>query len=148
MPHFMIVFIPLINLSKLSWIRRCLFLRSKEPLTDSEDLDQTARMRRLIWAFAVRICPKTRFRMVRSKWASTWESLTCTSDEESNQPLHSRSLISLRCLHEETASLAVQNVSRFWSVCTECASWSESYLSVHVRRYVYWRGGSNISINQ
>ena len=26
--------------------------------------DQTARMRRLIWAFAVRMCPKTRFRLV------------------------------------------------------------------------------------
>ena len=32
-------------------------------LADSEGPDQTARMRRLIWAFAVRICPKTRFRM-------------------------------------------------------------------------------------
>ena len=32
---------------------------------DSESPDQTARMRRLIWAFAVRICPKTRFRMAR-----------------------------------------------------------------------------------
>ena len=32
-------------------------------LTDSEGPDQTARMRSLIWAFAVRICPKTRFRM-------------------------------------------------------------------------------------
>ena len=33
---------------------------------DIEGPDQTARMRRLIWAFAVRICPKTRFRMARS----------------------------------------------------------------------------------
>ena len=32
---------------------------------DSECPDQTARMRRLIRAFAVRICPKTRFRMAR-----------------------------------------------------------------------------------
>ena len=30
---------------------------------DSESPDQTARMRRLIWAFAVRTCPKTCFRM-------------------------------------------------------------------------------------
>ena len=30
---------------------------------DSEGPDQTARMRRLIWAFAARICQKTRFRM-------------------------------------------------------------------------------------
>ena len=34
-------------------------------LADSEGPDQTARMRRLIWAFAVRICPETRFRMAR-----------------------------------------------------------------------------------
>ena len=35
-------------------------------LADSEGPDQTARMRMLIWAIAVRICSKTRFRMVRS----------------------------------------------------------------------------------
>ena len=31
-------------------------------LADSEGPDQTARMNRLIWVFAVRIYPKTRFR--------------------------------------------------------------------------------------
>ena len=34
-------------------------------LAYSEGPDQTAQMRRLIWAFAVRICPMTRFRMAR-----------------------------------------------------------------------------------
>ena len=34
-------------------------------LADSEGPDQTARMRSLIWAFAVRIYLKTRFRMTR-----------------------------------------------------------------------------------
>ena len=34
-------------------------------LADSEGPDQTARMRRLIWAFAVRLRPKTLFRMAR-----------------------------------------------------------------------------------
>ena len=34
-------------------------------LTDSEGPDQTARLRSLIWTFAVRICPKTRFRIAR-----------------------------------------------------------------------------------
>ena len=34
-------------------------------LADSEGPDQTARMRSLIWAIAVRICPKTRFRVAR-----------------------------------------------------------------------------------
>ena len=37
-------------------------------LADSEDPDQTARTRRLIRAFAARICLKTRFRMTRPKW--------------------------------------------------------------------------------
>ena len=32
---------------------------------DSEGVDQTARMRSLIWAFAIRILPKTRFRMAQ-----------------------------------------------------------------------------------
>ena len=34
-------------------------------LADSEGPDQTARMRRLLWAFAVRICPRTQFRKPR-----------------------------------------------------------------------------------
>ena len=34
-------------------------------LADREYPDQTARMRRLIWAFAVRICTKIRFSMAR-----------------------------------------------------------------------------------
>ena len=32
---------------------------------DSEEPDWTARIRRLLWAFTVRIFPKTRFRRVR-----------------------------------------------------------------------------------
>ena len=34
-------------------------------LADSEGPDQTARMRSPIWAFTVRICPKTVYRMAR-----------------------------------------------------------------------------------
>ena len=37
-------------------------------LADSEGPDQTARMRRLISAFDVRICPKARFRMPRPSY--------------------------------------------------------------------------------
>ena len=43
----------------------CIMLYPMIILTDSKGPDQTARMRRLIWAFTVRICPKTRFRMAR-----------------------------------------------------------------------------------
>ena len=34
-------------------------------IVGSEGPDQIARMRSLIWAFAVRLCQKTRFRMAR-----------------------------------------------------------------------------------
>ena len=36
-------------------------------LADSEDSDQTARTRSLIWVFALRIYPKKRFRMARPR---------------------------------------------------------------------------------
>ena len=38
---------------------------------DSEDPDKTAQMRRLIWTFDVRTCPKTRFRMARPEYGDT-----------------------------------------------------------------------------
>ena len=46
-------------------LRCCVFAGRYFCLVDSEGSDQTARMRRLIWAFAVRICPKTRSCMAR-----------------------------------------------------------------------------------
>ena len=39
---------------------------SIDSVSDSEGPDQTARKRRLIWAFTVRKCPKTRIRMTQS----------------------------------------------------------------------------------
>ena len=42
-------------------------------IADIESMhDQTARMLRLIWAFAVRICPKTLFRMARPLMTGWW----------------------------------------------------------------------------
>ena len=41
----------------------CILQYPMSIVADSECPDQTARMRRLIWDFAIRICPKTRFRM-------------------------------------------------------------------------------------
>ena len=47
---------------------------------DSEGPDQTAQMRTLIWAFAVCICPKTCFRMVRPIYCWTeWIGQQCRS---------------------------------------------------------------------
>ena len=43
------------------------FIVPNDSVADSEGSDQTVRMRRLICAFAVRICPKTRFHMAQPK---------------------------------------------------------------------------------
>ena len=45
-------------------------------LADGEGPEQTARMGSLIWAFAVRICPKTRFRMARPTWRCDMQKIT------------------------------------------------------------------------
>ena len=50
---------------------------SNYSVTDSEGPDQTARMRRLIWAFAVPICPSTRFLMARLKHKILLALITC-----------------------------------------------------------------------
>ena len=46
-------------------------------LADIEGPDQTARLRRLIWAFAVSICPKTTFHMAWSTWWSRQRHKCC-----------------------------------------------------------------------
>ena len=48
---------------------------SIQTLTDSKGPDQSVQMRRLIWAFAVHICPKTRFRMHRFSFMPHMRSL-------------------------------------------------------------------------
>ena len=40
MPHFIIVLMLYINLSNLSWIIKCLFLRNMEPLRSFDTLDR------------------------------------------------------------------------------------------------------------
>ena len=65
-------------------------------LADSEGPDQTAHPRSLIWAFTVRICPKTCFRIARRIYEPQREKtylLTCAPNEDSNQPADPRSLI-------------------------------------------------------
>ena len=39
----------------------------------SEGSGETARMRRLAWTFAARICDKYQIRLTRSNWASSWD---------------------------------------------------------------------------
>ena len=63
------------------WDHPCMHNISSEPLlmillANSEGPEQTAWMRRLIWAFAVCICPKTRFCMVRPRWCNMSQCMT------------------------------------------------------------------------
>ena len=48
-------------------------------LEDNEGPDQTARMRRLIWAFVIRIYSQTRFRMawLRYRFIFLWDQILC-----------------------------------------------------------------------
>ena len=62
-------------------------------LVDSEGPDQTARMRRLILTFVVRICPKTCFRMARGpnkcNTLKTWKSMCPVVKEQYAKSLSS-----------------------------------------------------------
>ena len=50
-------------------------------LADSEGPDQTAQMHRLMWAYAVIICPKTPFCMAQSKDMFNYELYSLTLNE-------------------------------------------------------------------
>ena len=52
-------------------------IASNEFLEDSDGHDQTAQMRRLIRAFAARICPKPHFRMVQPINTSAYNNSAC-----------------------------------------------------------------------
>ena len=86
MPHCMILLILYINLLNLSKDTKqmSIFFRNMKPLT------------RVIIKFSshhyINICVITRETYL----------VTCASNEDSNQPVYSRSLISLRWPHEET----------------------------------------------
>ena len=49
---------------------------------DSEGTDQTVRMHRLIWTFALRICPETRIRLPMPKWYNN--TLSFINDKRDN----------------------------------------------------------------
>ena len=59
-------------------------------LADSEAPDRNAQMRRLIWAFTVRICPKTRIHMaqpiIEPAQHQTYNK-TCMTSKDSDQPV-------------------------------------------------------------
>ena len=56
-------------------------LVSNDSVSGQEGPDQTARMRRLIWAFVVRICLKTHFRMARPVYVCLWWGFTAQSTQ-------------------------------------------------------------------
>ena len=69
-------------------------------LADSEGPDQAARMRSLIWAFAVRICPKTSFRMARPIFSNQRERNAsrrlCDIYIVTDQPVYPHSTVTCR----------------------------------------------------
>ena len=70
--------------------------------------------------------------------------MTCAPNEDSNQPAHPRSLISLRWPHEETMHpwLSKMHPVKILIRLYECTGWFESSSGAHVRRSVVWRWGS------
>ena len=82
-------------------------------LAESEGPDQTARMRSLIWALAVRIWPKTGFCMVQHIYDSgqAFPTRLHVRIADSDQPGHSCSLVSLLCLPECLASLTIHRIT-------------------------------------
>ena len=95
----------------------------------SEGSGETARMRRLAWTFAARICDKYQIRLARPKWTSTspttwtiiwamsWENLFMpyVNNKGTDQPAHPRSLISafvVSCLDSIILLLAIAEISR------------------------------------
>ena len=79
-------------------------------LADSEGPDETAHMRSLIWAFAVRLCLKTYIRMAwlicepqREKKKKKKKKITylrlCAPSEDSNNPAFAQSDLNIRCVH-------------------------------------------------
>ena len=63
--------------------------------------------------------------------------LTGASNADSNQPAS--------CLHEENPWLSKMRPVKILIRPQEYASWSESWLGAHDRRYIFWHWGSNLN---
>ena len=124
--------------------------------TNREGPDQTVRCACAIWSvhwlfvFDVMtfcVCNIALMKM----WALSDKTYlpTYAANEDSNQRAHPRSLISLRCPHEETLHswLSKMRPVEILIRLREGAGWSESSLGAHVRKYVLWRWGSCIHGN-
>ena len=72
-------------------------------------------------------------------WHMCRQLLICAPNDDSNQPAHSRSLISLRCPHEETLHpwLSKMRPVKTLIRLRECAGWSETSQGALIRRYVF-----------
>ena len=71
---------------------------------------------------------------------------TCAPSEESDQPAHSRSLIRVSTgLIIDRHGCKVSSCGRGRLIRLHgCAGWSESSLCAYVKRYAFWRFGSNV----
>ena len=95
-------------------------------LADSEGPDQTARMRRLIWAFAVRICSKTHFRMAWTTQYRTQLKKRAYFTAQSDQGLHCRCIIQIHWFSKRTTKTQISLRKR--------AGWSGSALIAYGER--------------
>ena len=113
------------------WDHPCMHNISSEPLlrivlANSEGPEQTAWMRRLIWAIAVCICPKTHFCMVWSRWCNMSQHMT----KPTKWHVH---------LAKTQISPGIRPVWSESSLCTKwkakstsrCPGWSEPSLRSH-----------------
>ena len=86
-------------------------------------------------------------------WASLWENVPsdiCARRRLKSACTSARSDRSFRCPHEESLHpwLSKMCPVEMRTRLRECAGWSESSLSAHVWRYVFWRCGWYISMQQ
>ena len=74
--------------------------------------------------------------------------MTRPSNVDSNQPVHSRSVIRVFVVRiKKLCTLGYPNcVQRILIRLRECAGWSVSSLGAYVRKYVFWRCGSYVPV--
>ena len=99
--------------------------------------------------FVMTECSKTQIRLAGLMWSTSlhlsskqWlelphdntNKITCADSEDSDQPGHQPSLISLRCPHEETLGpqLPIEHTVKTLIRLGRCPGWSESLLGAYV----------------
>ena len=84
------------------------------PFEDSKCPDQTVWMRRLIWAFAARICPKTRFRIARPVYRLfTYFTTILFPQRLSSSMTSAQTMYHMACAHRAKTQISLRNLISF-----------------------------------